>query len=391
MAISEAAQRNHDELFPGRVSTLAQTDPEFIEYFDNFAFDDVLAHDDLARRTRLMVQLASMIACQALGEYRVMLGAALTVGVTPVEVKEIVYQAVPYVGMAKVFDFLHVTNDVLTERGVELPLPGQSTTTPKPDSRRASRCRSRSSATSASTSFTPPRLPTSSTSSGGCQRTASATTSPAGASTSPPANCSPSPCSPPSADANRNWPDTSRRTSTSATTAPCCSTCSPSFSRSSATPAPSTRCGCSTRPRSPGTDKRGPDGTAHLAAVRHLVDRSFARLGRVDAVVSNAGYGLFGAAEELSDEQVEDIIATNLTGSITLIRSALPRLRGQGAGRIIQISSYGGQVAFPGNSLYHATQKSRAMSRFTASAIVGPLRTPLTSAPDIDPDEGEGT
>ena len=70
-----------------------------------------------------------MIACQAIGEYRVMLGAALTVGVTSVEVKEIVYRAVPNVGMAKVFDFLHVTNDVLTGRGVELPLPGQSTTT----------------------------------------------------------------------------------------------------------------------------------------------------------------------------------------------------------------------------------------------------------------------
>jgi NAD(P)-dependent dehydrogenase (short-subunit alcohol dehydrogenase family) len=92
------------------------------------------------------------------------------------------------------------------------------------------------------------------------------------------------------------------------------------------------------------------------SAVRDLVDRSFARLGRIDAVISNAGYGLFGAAEELSDGQVADIIATNLTGSITLIRSALPHLRGQGGGRIIQISSYGGQVAFPGNSLYHATK-----------------------------------
>lgn len=131
MAISEAAQRNHDELFPGRVSTLAQTDPEFIEYFDNFAFDEVLAHDELPGRTRLMVQLASMIASQAPGEYRVMLGAALTVGVTPVEVKEIVYQAVPYVGMAKVFDFVHATNDVLSEHGVQLPLPGQSTTSPE--------------------------------------------------------------------------------------------------------------------------------------------------------------------------------------------------------------------------------------------------------------------
>jgi 4-carboxymuconolactone decarboxylase len=131
MAVSASAQANHDELFPGHVSTLAQTDPELIEYFDNFAFDEVLQHGDLDTRTRLMVQLASMIAAQAVREYRVMLGAALTVGVTPVEVKEIVYQAVPYVGMAKVFDFLHATNEVLTERGVELPLPGQSTTTPE--------------------------------------------------------------------------------------------------------------------------------------------------------------------------------------------------------------------------------------------------------------------
>jgi 4-carboxymuconolactone decarboxylase len=131
VAISEEAQRNHDALFPGHVSTLAKTDPELIEYFDNFAFDEVLRHSSLDSKTRLMVQLASMIACQAVSEYRVMLGAALTVGVTPVVVKEIVYQAVPYVGMAKVFDFLHATNDVLTDRGVELPLPGQSTTRPE--------------------------------------------------------------------------------------------------------------------------------------------------------------------------------------------------------------------------------------------------------------------
>ena len=90
-------------------------------------------------------------------------------------------------------------------------------------------------------------------------------------------------------------------------------------------------------------------------AVRDVVDRSF-ELGRIDVVVSNAGYGLFGAAEELSDEQVSHIIATNLSGSIQLIRAALPHLRAQGGGRIIQISSYGGQVAFPGNSLYHATK-----------------------------------
>ena len=92
------------------------------------------------------------------------------------------------------------------------------------------------------------------------------------------------------------------------------------------------------------------------AAVRAVVDRSFAELGRVDVVVSNAGYGLFGAAEELSGEQVERILDTNLLGSIALIRASLPHLRGQGGGRIVQISSYGGQVAFAGNSLYHATK-----------------------------------
>jgi 4-carboxymuconolactone decarboxylase len=131
VAPNEQVRQNHDKLFPGHVSTLAATDPELIEYFDNFAFDEVLRYGTLDTRTRLMVQLAALIACQGLSEYRVMLGAALSVGVTPVEAKEIVYQAVPYVGMGKVFDFLHATNDVLTARGVQLPLEGQSTTTPQ--------------------------------------------------------------------------------------------------------------------------------------------------------------------------------------------------------------------------------------------------------------------
>jgi 4-carboxymuconolactone decarboxylase len=129
MAITETARKNHEKLFPGHQSTLTITDPELIEMFDNFAFDEVASHGDLETKTGLMVILASLIAQQTLSEYKVMLGAALNVGVTPVEVKEIAYQAVPYVGIATVFDFLHSTNDVLKERGIELPLPGQSTTT----------------------------------------------------------------------------------------------------------------------------------------------------------------------------------------------------------------------------------------------------------------------
>ena len=94
----------------------------------------------------------------------------------------------------------------------------------------------------------------------------------------------------------------------------------------------------------------------NTAAIHEVVERSFAQRGRIDVIISNAGYGLFGAAEEITDAQVEHIVATNLVGSINLIRAALPHLRAQGGGRVIQISSYGGQVAFAGNSLYHATK-----------------------------------
>ena len=92
------------------------------------------------------------------------------------------------------------------------------------------------------------------------------------------------------------------------------------------------------------------------AAIRAVVERSFKAVGRIDVVVSNAGYGLFGAAEELSDEEIDRQIATNLTGSIQLIRSVLPHLRAQGGGRIVQLSSEGGQIAYPAFSLYHATK-----------------------------------
>jgi NAD(P)-dependent dehydrogenase (short-subunit alcohol dehydrogenase family) len=92
------------------------------------------------------------------------------------------------------------------------------------------------------------------------------------------------------------------------------------------------------------------------ATIRTGVAEAFAVVGRIDVVVSNAAYGLVGAAEELEDEQIARQIATNLTGSIQLIRAVLPYLRQQGGGRIVQVSSEGGQIAYPGFSLYHATK-----------------------------------
>jgi NAD(P)-dependent dehydrogenase (short-subunit alcohol dehydrogenase family) len=92
------------------------------------------------------------------------------------------------------------------------------------------------------------------------------------------------------------------------------------------------------------------------AAVRAVVGRAFADLGCIDVVVSNAGYAVFGAAEEASDAQLRRQLDTNLIGSIQLIRAVLPHLRAQGGGRIVQVSSEGGQIAYPGFSLYHASK-----------------------------------
>jgi NAD(P)-dependent dehydrogenase (short-subunit alcohol dehydrogenase family) len=132
------------------------------------------------------------------------------------------------------------------------------------------------------------------------------------------------------------------------------------------------------------------------AAVRRVVDEAFATR-RIDVVVSNAGYGLFGAAEEVSDAQIDRQIATNLTGSIQLIRAVLPHLRAQGGGRVLQVSSEGGQIAYPSFGLYHATKwgiegfveaVAQEVAPFGISLTLiepGPTGTGFASAVDLAP------
>ncbi|MEI2394228.1 carboxymuconolactone decarboxylase family protein [Paenibacillus phytohabitans] len=129
MEITNTAKKYHERMFPGYESKLQVTDPEFIERFDNFAFDEVVHQDDLDDRTRMMAILSVLIGCQGIDEFKAMLPAALNFGVTPVEAKEIVYQSVAYLGIGRVLPFLQVLNDVLSAGGVVLPLPGQATTT----------------------------------------------------------------------------------------------------------------------------------------------------------------------------------------------------------------------------------------------------------------------
>ena len=105
-----------------------------------------------------------------------------------------------------------------------------------------------------------------------------------------------------------------------------------------------------------GTVRNTKTDVTEMEKVHAFIREMFEKHGRIDVVVNNAGYGLFGAAEELDEENIYKILDTNLTAPIMIIHDSLPYLRRQGGGRIIQLSSYGGQVAFPANSLYHATK-----------------------------------
>lgn len=135
--ITPEAQAFHEKMFPGYESGFLRTDPEFIERFDNFAFGEVVAQVQLDDETRYLGWLATLLGCQGIDEYRAILPATLRNGLTPVQAKEVVYQAVAYLGIGRVFPFLKATNEIMEDEGVALPLPGQATTEPERASRMA--------------------------------------------------------------------------------------------------------------------------------------------------------------------------------------------------------------------------------------------------------------
>jgi|GEM_PF-83522 len=129
------AQALRERMKVGATSELLLTDPEFVERFANFAFDDVTTDVDLPDRTRFMCWLATLLGCQGIDEFRALLPAALNVGVEPETIKEIVYQAAAYLGIGRVYPFLKATNEALVAAGIELPLKPQATTLPTEESR----------------------------------------------------------------------------------------------------------------------------------------------------------------------------------------------------------------------------------------------------------------
>lgn len=126
MNITKKAMENYKKLFGKEVKE--GNDNELMEIITNFSLDEVQEYDYLDEKTRQMVILAATIAVQTPKRYEVAVKAALNVGITPVEIKEILYQAVPYVGLLKVLDLLDVTNKIFEESGIKLPLEKQGTT-----------------------------------------------------------------------------------------------------------------------------------------------------------------------------------------------------------------------------------------------------------------------
>lgn len=108
-----------------------ETDPEFMERFEKFAFQEVVSEEgqQLEVKTRYLAILASLVGCQGKEAYREMLPKALEAGLSPVAVKEMVYQGTDYLGIGRIWEFLRITNEVFTEKGIRLPLPGQAKTT----------------------------------------------------------------------------------------------------------------------------------------------------------------------------------------------------------------------------------------------------------------------
>lgn len=128
--MTENAKKYCEKMFSGCESDLLRTDPEFVDFFGSFAFDDVVNVDDLDGKTRLMAILATLLGCQGIDEFKLMLIAAYNFGVTPVEMKEIVYQGVAYLGIGRVMPFLNAVNSFIeNDLGMTLPLKDQATVT----------------------------------------------------------------------------------------------------------------------------------------------------------------------------------------------------------------------------------------------------------------------
>lgn len=130
MSITDNAKEYYEKFYSESGLDLQENDGDFAQFFFNFAFDEVVNNDDLDDETRFMAILSALIGCQGIDMFCITLKSAIKAGVKPVEIKEIVYQAVAYLGAGRVYPYFNAVNEVFAESGIKLPLESQSVTNP---------------------------------------------------------------------------------------------------------------------------------------------------------------------------------------------------------------------------------------------------------------------
>lgn len=128
--MNDNAKAYYTRLFGEELTDLFEKDSEFTDFFSNFVFDEVVNQNDMDDKTRGLVILATLLGCQGIDAYKQMVKGALSLGVTPIEIKEVTYQATAYLGIGRTYPFLLANNEVFEKEGIQLPLEGQSTTNP---------------------------------------------------------------------------------------------------------------------------------------------------------------------------------------------------------------------------------------------------------------------
>lgn len=129
--MNKNAEKRVQRLFAGMELSLNRTDPEFVEIISNFSQDETAGVSKLTEKEQMLCILSVLLGCQGMGEFQNMLHAALNMGIDPVAVKEVLYQAAAYLGIGRMYDFLGEANRVMEQHGVELPLSRQATTDEK--------------------------------------------------------------------------------------------------------------------------------------------------------------------------------------------------------------------------------------------------------------------
>ena len=125
----DLCKKNFTQLFGGEALTGEGTDPEIMDILQKYIFGEVFRTGDLDMKTREMITCVSLAAMQQLPQLKSHAGAALNVGVTPIELREAIYQCAPIIGFPKVLNALGTINSTFTERGIKLPLEKQETVT----------------------------------------------------------------------------------------------------------------------------------------------------------------------------------------------------------------------------------------------------------------------